>query len=519
MSHPISELSQWADLNGATFHNIAPATAGQNRGSGLIATQDLNSNSQNGPLMIVPRDLVLSKETVELLSKSDKDLRSLLEALGDFVHTPRGAILTFLLYLRTMNTARSATPAIHLGTLSPFNQYVEFLPQELLPTFWNEDEIAFLRGTSLSAALTAKLKSLLREFSILSERTQDISWCQSFWHAPPTTSPFSPLELDDWKIVDSMYRSRALEFPGIGDAMVPCIDIANHASGSSTSALYEIDGEGNAVLLLREGVRVGEEEEVTITYGDLKGACEMLFSYGFIEDTMEDARELFLPLDMNEDDPLGPAKKHISKEVFAPGVKIYRHHEGKDKNENENENENEEGKEKQEGKSSVNWHSEFLYLSILNQEDGLDFAVAQTTTGERILQMLWKGEHIPSLALSSFVDEVLKRDEYWELFHLRATVTVLERVREQMGILDSVDPEILREEGGIEVRERCYDLAVRLRELEGRLMSEAVGELEKEIEELSETEVVRRWFEMHAAGGDEVELEQGVREQDDEDFT
>jgi hypothetical protein len=63
-----------------------------------------------------------------------------------------------------------------------------------------------------------------------------------------------------------MYRSRALEFPGIGDSMVPCIDMANHAAGEATAALYETDGQGNGILLLRDGINVKKDEEVTITY-------------------------------------------------------------------------------------------------------------------------------------------------------------------------------------------------------------------------------------------------------------
>jgi hypothetical protein len=73
------------------------------------------------------------------------------------------------------------------------------------------------------------------------------------------------LTFDDWMCVDAMYRSRALEFPGTGDCMVPCVDMANHASGDATAALYETDGDGNGLLLLREGKHVEPGEEVTIT--------------------------------------------------------------------------------------------------------------------------------------------------------------------------------------------------------------------------------------------------------------
>lgn len=48
--------------------------------------------------------------------------------------------------------------------------------------------------------------------------------------------------------------------------MVPCVDMANHASGDRTVAVYEVDGEGRAILLVREGVSVDEGGEVTITY-------------------------------------------------------------------------------------------------------------------------------------------------------------------------------------------------------------------------------------------------------------
>jgi hypothetical protein len=490
MTRPISELEQWANLNDAIFHNVKPASAGDNRGSGLIATKDLNGDEENEPLLVIPRDLVLSKETVELLSKSDKDLRTLLEALGDFVQTPRGALLTFLLYCHTMNRARSANH--HLGALTPFNQYVQFLPPELLPTFWSEDEIALLVGTSLHAAVLAKQKSLSRDLDRLREATQEIRWCQDLWWNVPSTSLLSDLILEDWMQVDAQYRSRALEFPGIGDSMVPCLDVANHASGSLTSALYETDGDGNAVLLLRPGTTVKEGEEITITYGDSKGACEMLFSYGFIEEGMEDARELFLPLNMSSEDPLGAAKNHVS--TFAPGVKIYRDKDG----------------------GEVKWFSEYVYLMILNQEDGLDFAVTQTIEGERGLQMLWHELPVSSDALGVFVEKTLREDEFWEVWQLRATVTVLQKVREQVDVLAAVDVKNVEKGGETDVRERCFDLAVRLRELEGGLMMEAIEELKKESARLMESEVVGRWFALQQ----QADGVQPTGEEDEtEDFT
>jgi len=63
-----------------------------------------------------------------------------------------------------------------------------------------------------------------------------------------------------------MYRSRALDLPGTGNAMVPCIDMANHASGEDSLALYETDANGNGILFLRGGKSLVSGDEITITY-------------------------------------------------------------------------------------------------------------------------------------------------------------------------------------------------------------------------------------------------------------
>lgn len=47
--------------------------------------------------------------------------------------------------------------------------------------------------------------------------------------------------------------------------MVPCVDMANHASGDATAALYETDENGNGLLLLRDGKNITAGGEVTIT--------------------------------------------------------------------------------------------------------------------------------------------------------------------------------------------------------------------------------------------------------------
>lgn len=146
---------------------------------------------------------------------------------------------------------------------NPWSEYIKFLPSEaLLPTLWTEDELVLLYGTSLKDAVDHKLSALEAEFDRLRDATQSIAWCEREWWDEET----GRLTLEDWKIVDAMYRSRALDLPGSGHVMVPCVDMANHASGEETVALYETDEERNAVLQLRWGKKLRQGEEVTITY-------------------------------------------------------------------------------------------------------------------------------------------------------------------------------------------------------------------------------------------------------------
>jgi hypothetical protein len=149
-----------------------------------------------------------------------------------------------------------------IGVLNPLTEYIKFLPDELLPTFWTEEEQELLVGTTLRSAVRAKLNSLLREFESVRSATESIDWCAKYWWDEDN----GLVTFEDWMRVDAMYRSRALEFPGVGDCMVPCVDMANHASGDATAALYESDEHGNGLLLLRDGKIIPEGGEVSITY-------------------------------------------------------------------------------------------------------------------------------------------------------------------------------------------------------------------------------------------------------------
>lgn len=162
----------------------------------------------------------------------------------------------------TYSTPDFAYEPQRIGVSNPWTEYVKFMPEAIpLPTYYTEEELELLRGTSLRSAVEAKNISLEREFGYIRESTEHIPWCQKYWWDEDT----GRLALEDWKYVDAVYRSRMVDLPGHGYSMVPCIDMANHASEGTVKALYETDVEGSAVLQLRWGRTLQADEEVTIS--------------------------------------------------------------------------------------------------------------------------------------------------------------------------------------------------------------------------------------------------------------
>lgn len=89
---PIKTLPAWQHLNGVvlsgvSFQKLGFDEHGADKGSGIVATEP-KSSSENDPkpeiLLQIPGDLVLSLETVHNYAKSDRDLRDVLEPMGDF---------------------------------------------------------------------------------------------------------------------------------------------------------------------------------------------------------------------------------------------------------------------------------------------------------------------------------------------------------------------------------------------------------------------------------------------------
>lgn len=163
---------------------------------------------------------------------------------------------------------------------------------------------------------------------------------------------------------------------------------------------------------------------------------------------MTSARVMFLDLDIPDDDPLRPAKMFIS--TAAPGFRLF------------------------EKAGDVEWESDFIWLVIVNEEDGLDFKVRQTVDGKREIQALWKDDELHD---TSKIRQYLHEDPLWEVYQLRAAVLLQGRVEEQIETLNKVGTP----QRETSIRETPWRLAERLRALELNMLERAMEAFERQV--------------------------------------
>jgi len=361
------------------------------------------------------------------------------------------------LFLLVQAVLASRVSRCPVGVSNPWTEYVKFLPTSLLvPTLWNGDERLLLRGTSLEAAVNAKLSALTTEFDAVRDLSSGIpDWNETLWEGGAVT-------LRDWILLDALYRSRCLELPISGESMVPCIDMINHSA--IPTAFYDQNSDHQVLLLLRPGMTVPKGGEVTISYGDAKSPAEMLFSYGFI-DPSSTADSLVLPLEPFPDDPLAKAKLV----AFGESPKI---HVARD--------------------NGCVWKSPFAYLMCVNEEDGLEFRVLQDSEGGRQLRVFWQDEDVTSKTAD--FESVIQSHPLNALFRLRVTTIVQECLETQLQRAKTyLTPDSLPISGIESVRQECCDASLLLKQREIALLEEAVDALENEVS-TPPTAPPRTWF-------------------------
>ncbi|KAH7262306.1 hypothetical protein BKA59DRAFT_505339 [Fusarium tricinctum] len=427
-------------------------------------------------LLQIPHDLVLSATAIEEYTKVDQNFRQLIDSAGH--QSTRGDILIYLLAHLVLSTREESSTRGPAST--PWTEYLKFLPRHVpVPTMWSEVERALLQGTSLEAALDAKFAALNKEFDELQAKSSDLPfWSSLFWEKETVT-------IKEWVLVDAWYRSRYLELPRSGHAMVPGLDMANHSH--APTAYYDEDDKDNVVLLARPGAAVSAGEEVNISYGE-KPPAEMLFSYGFI-DSESTVEGLTLPLKVLPDDPLGKAKLHIFK--GPPSLKLSRL------------------------SGEISWHSPFVYLMCLNEEDGLEFRVLQKEDGGRELKLFWQDEDVTTRA--DGFEDLIKDHPLCQIFRLRVVSVLHEVVSDHLMQLSSEisheQLEPLRRSGLI--RDDRLQTVEMLRSIESGVLESVAAALDEQRTHLfADDHVVAYLGEMEASQGGQAS-EPTSNEEDD----
>jgi hypothetical protein len=160
---------------------------------------------------------------------------------------------------------------------------------------------------------------------------------------------------------------------------------------------------------------------------------------------------MFLDLDIPDDDPLRPAKVFVS--TAAPGFRIF------------------------ENDDSINWESDFIWLVVINEEDGLDFRIRQTIDGNREIQAFWKERELDD---TSKLREYLQEDPQWDVFQLRATVLLQNRVEVQIEAIQATQG--LTQD--LTVRDVPWRLAKRLQTLELEMLERVGSVLDSQVRAL-----------------------------------
>lgn len=290
-----------------------------------------------------------------------------------------------------------------------------------------------------------------------------------------------------------------MDLPRTGLALVPVIDMANHASGAATNAHYDTDGHGNAVLLTYGAHAPKAGQEILITYGDDKGACEMLFSYGFIDPNLSTARTMFLDIAIPADDPL----RHAKTAAFdvPPGFRLFVDP-AKGAGEGEAKGEGEEGEK-------VAWYGPAVWLLCVNEEDGLSIRVAQLNDGGTELQKFWKGRELSDIL---GLERALERERMLDVFRLRAYVSMNARVREQLSRLEETYARFWgggTAGGDPDAREEVKAVVGRLSYLEGALLRMALGQWEGLVAYLLDSRVVRKYLDSGIADEEVQPVDEG----------
>ncbi|ETS82245.1 hypothetical protein PFICI_07247 [Pestalotiopsis fici W106-1] len=474
----IKAFPQWCAYNDAQLLDIVLATDSE-RGNHFRPTRDLGTDEGNEepPLLLtVPKDMVLSAEAIQQYAKVDKNFRDIYDAAGHQSHRMDTLLFLLLQYIYSSPDFQG-----HKGGASSWTWYFDVLPSRIpVPTMWSDEQLIYLRGTSLEDAVPAKLQALGREFDLVRTETEKIPFWREFVHDKEI------ITAGDWIYLDALYRSRTLELPRSGESMVPILDMVNHSADAN--AYFDETEDGEVRLHIRRGHSIraslpeysltGGGDEITIDYGQGKSAAEMLFSYGFIEPGTS-AKSLMLQLEAMDDDPLAKAK-----------LLLYHNHEGAPRLKIEDSDD-----------GVPTWSAPFVYLMCLNEDDGIEFRVLQTVDGDRQLKLFWQDEDVTA-KVADF-ESLIQGHELEPIFRLRATMVILSLLGAQMENLTAPIDYAMEQSDPGSFSPTASILQLRGAELD--LLSRTLAVLEEQRDGLVENDRVKAYLgSMEASPNEEV---------------
>lgn len=247
--------------------------AGMDRGDVVVAAFPLSS-------ALTARNLTLKDSNTAEHSIGSDNKALLTEMLEDGCLDENTVVMLSLLVERSR------------GAQSPLNAWISLLPQTFTtPLFWSDDELSWLRGTTLEKAVNVKKQSLQEAWRRLEPCCQRLAVAAGM----EASSIPSLINFEGFLWAYSVYWSRAVDlsesggksgpttFGGDQNGVVPGLDFINHSS--SSKCRYSVDdARGRVCLMCPKGARIRPGQELTMDYGQ-KSNEELLFLYGFVEDS------------------------------------------------------------------------------------------------------------------------------------------------------------------------------------------------------------------------------------------
>ena len=236
-------------------------------GRGVLARKDIQQGEQI--LTVPPQCLMTKAAAVQQLGP-----RVVTDSMGDYV-----ALAMLLISERAK------------GASSFWAPYINILPtvEEVGQTWtWNEDDLAMLKGSSVTDSSDSLRRKLQRDLEQLTAET-----------ITPNGLDPAVFTWEAWEWAFSMLFSRAINLRETEElAMVPYADLLNHSPYCSSYFFYNsIPFSKEREVALYADRNYAKNDQVLISYGQ-KSNAELVLLYGFVVDrNLFDEVEISVALD------------------------------------------------------------------------------------------------------------------------------------------------------------------------------------------------------------------------------